>query len=152
MHAIYFHIVKHSLQFFPSIYKDLIWYILNVCPPEYIQKTILNQLTVSECFLFYGCQTWYFVLNVIIWHFSGGGMVMWTTTHCFDLFSCNHIYIVSLCATLQTHTWTNQHSIRPAAKNTLFSCITCTGGGGGVLLFKLFANMTFPAGCRNVSC
>ena len=31
-----------------------------------------------------GCQTWYFILNVIICHFSGGGMVMWTTTHCFD--------------------------------------------------------------------
>ena len=31
-----------------------------------------------------GCQTWYFILNVIICHFSGGGMVMWTTIHCFD--------------------------------------------------------------------
>ena len=29
---------------------------------------------------FMGRQTWYFILNVIICHFSGGGMVMWTTT------------------------------------------------------------------------
>ena len=28
----------------------------------------------------------YFVLNVIICLFSGGGMVMWTNTHCFDFF------------------------------------------------------------------
>ena len=29
-------------------------------------------------------------------------MVMWTNTHCFDFFSCNLIYIVSICAKLQT--------------------------------------------------
>ena len=40
----------------------------------------------SIIFFFIGCQTWYFILNVIICHFSGGGMVMWTTTHCFDFF------------------------------------------------------------------
>ena len=34
--------------------------------------------------------------------FSGGGMVMWTNTHCFKFFSCNLIYIVSICPKLQT--------------------------------------------------
>ena len=29
-------------------------------------------------------------------------MVMWTNTHCFDFFLCNLIYIVSICAKLQT--------------------------------------------------
>ena len=29
-------------------------------------------------------------------------MVMRTNTHCFDFFSCNLIYIVSICAKLQT--------------------------------------------------
>ena len=29
-------------------------------------------------------------------------MIMWTNTHCFDLFSCNLIYIASICAKLQT--------------------------------------------------
>ena len=41
-----------------------------------------------------------FRLNAIICLFSGGGMVMWTNTHCFDFFSCN--LIVSICAKLQT--------------------------------------------------
>ena len=27
---------------------------------------------------------------------------MWTNTHCFDFFSCNLIYIVSICEKLQT--------------------------------------------------
>ena len=40
-----------------------------------------------------GCQTWYFILNVIICHFSGGGMVMWTTIHCFD-FVCVLSYVL----------------------------------------------------------
>ena len=65
-------------------------------------------------------------------------MVMWTTTHCFDFFACNLMYIVSMCAKLHTHTWTNQHSIRPAAQNT-FLVIPHVPGGGGVLLLKLFA-------------
>ena len=35
--------------------------------------------------------------------FSGGGMVMWTNTHCFDdFFSCNLIHIVSIFAKLHT--------------------------------------------------
>ena len=37
--------------------------------------------------------------------FFGGGMVMWTNTHCFDFFSYNLIYILShhlSCAKLQT--------------------------------------------------
>ena len=29
-------------------------------------------------------------------------MVMWTNTHCFDFFSCNLIYIPSICAKLET--------------------------------------------------
>ena len=29
-------------------------------------------------------------------------MVMWTNTHCFEFFSCNLIYIASICAKLQT--------------------------------------------------
>ena len=28
-------------------------------------------------------------------------MAMWTNTHCFDFFSCNLIYIVSICVKLQ---------------------------------------------------
>ena len=27
--------------------------------------------------------------------FSGGGMLMWTNTHCLNFFSCNLIYILS---------------------------------------------------------
>ena len=29
-------------------------------------------------------------------------MVMWTNTQCFDFFSCNLMYIMSICAKLQT--------------------------------------------------
>ena len=29
-------------------------------------------------------------------------LVMWTNTHCLNFFSCNLIYIVSICAKLQT--------------------------------------------------
>ena len=29
-------------------------------------------------------------------------MVMWTNTQCFDFFSCNLMYIISICAKLQT--------------------------------------------------
>ena len=29
-------------------------------------------------------------------------MVMWTNTQCFDFFSCNVMYIISICAKLQT--------------------------------------------------
>ena len=54
----------------------------------------LNQLTASDFFM--GRQTWYFILNVIICHFSGDGMVKWTITHCFDFFTCNLMYIVSI--------------------------------------------------------
>ena len=47
----------------------------------------------------YGQVLLYFVLNVIMCLFSGGGMVMWTHIHCFDFFSCN---LISICAKLQT--------------------------------------------------
>ena len=33
-----------------------------------------KMLVYQNCVM--GCQTWYFVLNVIICHFSGGGMIM----------------------------------------------------------------------------
>ena len=95
-----------------------------MCAYQFIYTTKLNQLTVSD-FFYMVCQTWCFILNVIICHFSGGGMVMWTTTHCFDflcMFECNLMYIVSICTQLQTHTRTNQHYISPAAK-TLFVVI-----------------------------
>ena len=76
-------------------------------------------------------------IDVIICHFSGRGMVMWTTTHCFYFFACNLMYIVSICAKLQTHTRTNQHSIRPAAQNTFLvigaiQVLRNADGGGGV--------------------
>ena len=35
--------------------------------------------------------------------FSGGGMVMWTNTHCFDFFSCNLIYIYILPQYVQNY-------------------------------------------------
>ena len=64
----------------------------------YIQK---NKTYYNTIIFFIGGRTWYFV-NVIICLFSGGGLVMWTNTHCFDCFSCNLIYIASICAKLQT--------------------------------------------------
>ena len=51
-----------------------------------------------------GCQTWYFILNVIICHFSGGGIVMWTTIHCFD-FLCvlSYVYCLNMCKITDPH-------------------------------------------------
>ena len=46
----------------------------------YIQQQI-NQITTQS---FVKGITWYFVLIVIICLFLGGGMGMWTNTHCFD--------------------------------------------------------------------
>ena len=65
-------------------------------------STTKNKPDYNTIIFFIEGRTWYFVLNVIICLFSGGGMVMWTNTHCFDFFSCNLIYIASICAKLQT--------------------------------------------------
>ena len=82
-------------------------------------------------FFLYGVPNLVFILNVIICHFAGGDMVMWTTSHCFDFFACNLMYIVSICTTLQTtHGQTN--ILLDQLQKHFFSHITCTGGGGGV--------------------
>ena len=72
-------------------------------PTSLYYTTKLNQLTVSEFFLM-GCQTWHFILNVIICHFSGGGMVRGQLLTVLIFFACNLMNIVSICAKLQTHT------------------------------------------------
>ena len=85
---------------------------------QFIYTTKLNQLTVSDFFL-YGVPNLVFILNVIICHFSGGDMVMWTTSHCFDFFCMqSYVYCLNMYKIID-HTRTNEHSIRPAAK-TLF--------------------------------
>ena len=57
-------------------------------------------------------------------------MVMWTTTHCFDFFW--HVILCILSQYVQNY--------RPTHGQTnFFSHITCTGGGGGGLLLKVFA-------------
>ena len=55
----------------------------------YVQQ---NETSYSIRIFSMGCQTWYFILNVIICHFSGGSMVMWTTKYCFD-FLCVLSYV-----------------------------------------------------------
>ena len=103
-----------------------IHYILNKTKPAY-----------SIRFFLYGVPNLVFILNVIICHFSGGDVVMWTTSHCFDFFACNLMYIVSICTKVQTtHGQTNIDQLQ----KHFFSHITCTGGGGGWgLLLKVFA-------------
>ena len=63
-------------------------------------------------------------------------MVMWTTTHYFEFFACNLILSQYVQKYRPTHEQTNilldQH------QKHFFSHITCTGGGG-VILLKLFA-------------
>ena len=41
-----------------------------------------------------------FLLNVIICLFSGGGMAMWTNTHCFDFF---HVILCILSQYVQNY-------------------------------------------------
>ena len=61
-------------------------------------------------------------------------------------FACNLMNIVSICAKLQTHTcMKNQHSIRPAAKNSFFSHITCTEGYPPYYYRNNLPNMIFLA-------
>ena len=80
--------------------------------------------------LFMGCQTWNLILNVIICHFSGGGMVVWTTTHCFDFFPLSYVlYCLNMCKITDPH-MKNQHFIRPAAKKLFFLVISHVPGGG----------------------
>ena len=71
-------------------------------PTSKFIHTTKNKPDYNTIIFFIGGRTWYFVLNVIICLFSGGVMVMWANTHCFDFFSCNLIYIASICAKLQT--------------------------------------------------
>ena len=57
----------------------------------------------------------------------GGGVVMWTSTHCFDFFSCNLMYIVSICPPPKQKSWL--HRCRsPLNSSLLFvsddQCIT----------------------------
>ena len=81
-----------------------------------------------------GCQTWYFIINVIICHFSGGGTVMWTTTHRFDF--------------LQTILSQYVQNYRPTPEQTNilldqlqkhFFLVVSHVPGGGLLLLQLFA-------------
>ena len=62
--------------------------------------TTKKKLDYNTINFFIGSRTWYFVLNVIICLFSGGGMAMWILT-VLIFFSCNLIYIASICAKLQ---------------------------------------------------
>ena len=82
-----------------------------------ITKNIRDYNTII---FFIGGRTWYFVLNVIICLFSGGGMAMWTNTHCFDFFSCN--LIVSICAKLQTSSTSPSIIINLFKVATYLSC------------------------------
>ena len=65
-------------------------------------------------------------------------MVMWTTTHCFDFFLHVILCILSQCVQNYRPTHEQTNILLDQLQNTFFSHITCTGGGG-VLLLKLFA-------------
>ena len=58
-------------------------------------------------------------------------MLMWTTTHCFDFFAYN--LMLSQCKITDPH-MNKPTFYETSCKNTFFSHITCTGGGGGELL------------------
>ena len=49
-------------------------------------------------------------------------MLMWTNTHCFDFFSCNLTYIVSICAKLQTSSASVSILINLFKVTTYLSC------------------------------
>ena len=64
--------------------------------------------------------------------FSGGGMAMWTNTHCFDFFHV--IFIVSICAKLQTS------SASPSILINLFKVGTYLSCGKDYLSYQMCIN------------
>ena len=83
-----------------------------------------------------GCQTWCFILNVIICYFLGGGMVMWTTTHSFDFF-LHVILCIILSQYVQTYRPKHEQTnipIRPAAKTICLVIPHVPARGGGTII------------------
>ena len=93
-----------------------------MCLPVLYNKT--KPARSQHQIFFMWCQTWYFILNIIICHFSGDGTVMWTTTHTVLIFFL-HIILRILSQYVQNY--------RPAHEQTniLLDQLqnTCTEGG-----------------------
>ena len=88
--------IDYSARLFGIVFSDIRLEFLerHTYAYQFIHVT-KNNADYNTIIFFIGGRTWYFVLNVIICLFSGGGMVMWTNTHCFDFFFHVILYILS---------------------------------------------------------